>query len=316
MTGQVSTARLDGKVAIVTGASRGIGAGIARELGARGASVVVNYHSSAAAAEVIVSDIKKAGSDSIAIAGDMSKTEEIAQLFQKAKAQFQKIDIVVSNSGREHFGGISQVKPEDFDQIFNLNTRGQFFVAQQAFEHLEDGGRLVLMSSISAHNSIREHAIYAGSKCAVEAFARCLAPEFGHRGITVNSIAPGGVKTDMAADVGYKYIPSADASWTIDDIEKFVSARTPMRRMAYPIDIARVVGFLCSEDGGWVSGEFNPTVYTVTGLATRPVMSDSPSVSQSIADVFSFYARRSEPHDFGRRLRMRGTGSCILPLLK
>lgn len=257
MSGQVPTARLDDKVAIVTGASRGIGAGIARELGARGASVVVNYHNSAEAAQEVVTDIKKAGSDAIAIAGDMSKTEDIAQLFQKAKAHFQKIDIVVSNSGMEHFGEISKVKPEEFDKIFNLNTRGQFFVAQQAYEYLMNGGRLILMSSISAHISIRQHAIYAGSKCAVEAFARCLAPDFGPRGITVNSIAPGGVKTDMAADVGYKYIPVADASWSMDAIEKFVASRTPMQRMAYPIDIARVVGFLCSEDGGWISGKSN-----------------------------------------------------------
>ena len=257
MAGQVPTARLDGKVAIVTGASRGIGAGIARELGARGASVVVNYYSSAEAAQVVASDIKKAGSDSITIAGDMSNTEEIAQLFQKAKAHFHKIDIVVSNSGMEHFGEISKVKPEEFDKIFNLNTRGQFFVAQKAYEYLANGGRLILMSSISAHVPIPQHAIYAGSKCAVEAFARCLAPDFGPRGITVNSIAPGGVKTDMAADVGYKYIPEADASWSVDTIEKFVASRTPMQRMAYPVDIARVVGFLCSEDAGWISGQSN-----------------------------------------------------------
>lgn len=255
MNGQLSSARLDGKVAIVTGAGRGIGAGIARELGARGAIVVVNYHSSAEAANSLADEIKAGGSDSAAIQADVSKIEDIKNLFQRTKELFHKVDIVVSNSGVEHFGAIDQVTPEEFDRVFNINTRGQFFVGQAAYEHLADNGRLILMSSISAHNAIKQHAVYAGSKSAVEAFARCFAPDFGSRGITVNSIAPGGVKTDMAADVGFKYIPTADASWSMDDIEKFVASRTPMRRMAYPVDIARVVGFLASEDAGWVSGQ-------------------------------------------------------------
>ena len=255
MNGHVSSARLDGKIAIVTGAGRGIGAGIARELGARGASVVVNYRSSAEIAQSLANEIKAGGSDSIAIQGDVSKIEDIKSLFQQTKAHFNRVDIVVSNSGVEHFGPIDQVTPDAFDKVFNVNTRGQFFVGQAAYEHLADNGRLILTSSISAHSPIKQHALYAGSKCAVEAFARCFAPDFGPRGITVNSIAPGGVKTDMAADVGFKYIPTADASWTVDDVEKFIASRTPMGRMAYPVDIARVVGFLASEDAGWISGE-------------------------------------------------------------
>jgi NAD(P)-dependent dehydrogenase (short-subunit alcohol dehydrogenase family) len=111
------------------------------------------------------------------------------------------------------------------------------------------------MSSISAHNAIREHAVYAGSKCAVEAFARCFSQEFGARRITVNSIAPGGVKTDMAADVGYKYLPMADSSWSWEQIEGIVAKRTPLGRIADPIDIARVVSFLASDDAAWVNGQ-------------------------------------------------------------
>ncbi|EOA85551.1 putative secondary metabolism biosynthetic enzyme [Exserohilum turcicum] len=246
---------LKGKVALVTGSGRGIGAGIARELGARGASVVVNYRGSAAAAETLVQDITAAGSKAVAVQADISNVDEIKTLFEKAKEQFQKIEIVVSNSGIEHFGALPDVKPEDFDKVFNVNTRGQFFVGQQAYQHLSDGGRLILMSSISAHNAIREHAVYAGSKCAVEAFARCFSHEFGARRITVNSIAPGSVKTDMAADVAYKYLPMADASWSWEQIEAVVAKRTPMGRIADPVDIARVVAFLASDDAAWVSGQ-------------------------------------------------------------
>lgn len=246
---------LEGKVALVTGAAKGIGAGIARELGARGAKVAINYNSSAGPAETLVEEIQAAGGDACALQADISQPYEIEKLFQAVLQHFRHLDIVVSNAGMEHFAPLETVRPADFDRVFNLNTRGQFFVSQAAYKHLSDNGRLILMSSISARNAVKEHAVYAGSKCAVEAFARCFAPDFGARGITVNSISPGGVKTDMAADVGYKYIPVADASWTINDIEEFVTKRTPMRRMAVPVDVARVVVFLASEDGGWMSGE-------------------------------------------------------------
>lgn len=274
------TARLDGKVAIVTGSSRGIGAGIARELALRGATVVVNFNSKPDQAAALVDDIKASGGNAVAIQANISKPEEIKKLFQAAKDLYSHIDIVISNSGVEHFGKISEVTPSDFDHVFNLNTRGQFFVAQAAYEHLSNGGRLVLMSSISAHVSLREHAVYAGSKNAVEAFARCFAPEFGGRSITVNSIAPGGVKTDMAADVGYKYIPQADSTWTIDDIEKLVSSRTPMQRMAVPEDIARVVAFLASDDAGWLSGMSTLFSSAVVNLRTVGDLQAKTSRSQ------------------------------------
>ncbi|OGM47205.1 hypothetical protein ABOM_003995 [Aspergillus bombycis] len=246
---------LGGKVALVTGSSRGIGAGIARELALRGAAVVINYRSNASTAQELTDDITAKGGKAISIRADVSNPHEIQTLFQEVQARLGQIDIVVSNSGVEHFGKLGEVTPEQFDRVFSVNTRGQFFVAQAASQHLSDHGRLILTSSISAHVSLAEHAVYAGSKCAVEAFARCFAPELGPRGITVNSVAPGGVKTDMAAEVGYKYIPGADASWTIDDIEAFVSARTPMRRMGVPTDIAKVVAFLATEDAQWLSGQ-------------------------------------------------------------
>ena len=249
------TQSLEGKVALVTGAGKGIGAGIAHELGVRGAKVAINYNSSAGPAETLAQEIKAAGGDALALQADISVPDEIERLFQAVLQHYGHLDIVVSNSGIEHFAALETVQPADFDRVFNLNTQGQFFVGQAAYKHLSDNGRLILMSSISARNAIKEHAVYAGSKCAVEAFARCFAPDFGARGITVNSISPGGVKTDMAADVGYKYIPGADASWTMGDIEEFVTRRTPMRRMAMPVDVARVVAFLVSEDGAWMSGK-------------------------------------------------------------
>ncbi|KAJ4359891.1 uncharacterized protein N0V89_000447 [Didymosphaeria variabile] len=246
---------LEGKVALITGSGRGIGAGVARELGARGASVVVNYRGSAEAAETLAKEIEAAGSKSIAVQGDIANVEDIKTLFEKAKAHFGKIDIVVSNSGVEHFGKLDEVTPEEFDKVFAVNTRGQFFVAQQAYKHLEDGGRLVLMSSISAHNSIKEHALYAGSKNAVEAFAKNFAKDFGPRRITVNTIAPGGVKTDMANDVGWKYLPNADETWTWEQVETVVSKWTPLGRIGLPQDIARVVAFLVGPDGYWINGQ-------------------------------------------------------------
>lgn len=261
---EVSTARLDGKVALVTGSGRGIGREIATELGRRGASVVVNYAKSAGAANEVVKAIEESGSQAIAVQADISNPADIGQLFAAAKSQFGKLDIVVSNSGIEHFGSIEDITPEEFDQVFNLNTRGQFFVAQKAYTHLSEGGRLVLMSSISANVGLRQHAVYAGSKCAVEAFGRCLTKEFGSKKITVNVIAPGGVGTDMAAEAGWRYIPGANPSWTPEDINKFVSARTPLQRMATPLDIARVVAFLTSEDGGWMNGQ----TITISGGAT------------------------------------------------
>ena len=168
--------RFDGKVALITGSSRGLGRQIAVELASRGASIVINYAKSASAADEVVEEVEKLGQKAIAIKADVSKPAEIVQLFEKAIDHFGRLDVVVSNSGLEHFGKIEDVTADEFDRVFAVNTRGQFLVAQQAYKHLQVGGRLILTSSISAQaKGVRDHAVYAGSKAAVEAFARSFA---------------------------------------------------------------------------------------------------------------------------------------------
>lgn len=247
---------LAGKVALVTGASRGIGAGIALELGRRGASVVVNYVKGLTGAQAIVSQIESAGSSAHAIQADVSRVPEITRLFEAAKARFGKIDIVCSNSGMESFDRIEDVTEERFDLVFGLNLRAQFFVGQHAYRYCEEGGRLILMSSIAAGLiSVGDHALYSGSKSAINGITKSFAKDFGKKGITVNAIAPGGVKSDMFTQVAWKYIPGATGEWSAEKIEGAMASHCPLNRCAVPEDVARVVAFLAGEDGGWVNGE-------------------------------------------------------------
>ena len=247
---------LTGKVALVTGASRGIGAGIALELGARGASVVVNYVKGLGGAQAIVSQIEALGSKAIAIQADVSKVFEITRLFEESKTHFGKIDVVCSNSGMESFDKTEDITEERFDLVFGLNLRAQFFVGQHAYKYCEPGGRLILMSSIAAGLiSVGDHALYSGSKSAVNGITKSFAKDFGKKGITVNAIAPGGVKSDMFAQVAWKYIPGATGDWPAEKIEAEMANACPLGRCAMPIDVARVVAFLASEDGGWVNGK-------------------------------------------------------------
>lgn len=196
---------------------------MALELGRRGAKVIVNYANSKESAEEVVQQIKKNGTDAVAIRANVSKVPEIVSLFEQAIKAFGKLDIVCSNSGVVSFGHVKDVTEEEFDRVFATNTRGQFFVAREAHKHLEVGGRLILMGSITGQaKGVPQHAVYSGSKGAIETFVRCMAVDFGDKKITVNAIAPGGIKTDMYHAVCREYIPNG-ANLTDEEVDEVSS---------------------------------------------------------------------------------------------
>ncbi|KAF2863122.1 NAD(P)-binding protein [Piedraia hortae CBS 480.64] len=264
----VPTASLHGKVALVTGAGRGIGRGCAIELGRRGASVVVNYANSKSSADEVCKIITGLGNGAkaVSIQADVSKVSEIDRLFQEAKKAFGRIDIVMSNSGTESWDKTEEITEEKYDHVFNLNARAQFFVGQAAWKHLEKNGRLILMTSIAAGLlGVRDHVLYNASKMAVIGMVKAFATDFGVRGITVNGVAPGGIKSDMFAQNAWHYIPGATPEWPADKIETLMAEHCPLKRCAVPEDVARVVAFLASEDGGWVNGQ----VITISGGSSQ-----------------------------------------------
>ncbi|KAH8888512.1 NAD(P)-binding protein [Thozetella sp. PMI_491] len=264
----VPTASLEGKVALITGAGRGIGKGVALELGKRGASVVVNYVSSEGPALEVVKEIESYGNGAkaVAIQADVSKVSEITRLFEEAKKAFGKLDIVMSNSGTESWDKTEEVTEEKFDHVFNLNARAQFFVGQAAFKYLEQNGRLILMSSIAAGlMGVKNHALYNASKMAVIGMIKAFATDFGVRGITVNGVAPGGIKSDMFTQNAWHYIPGGTPDWPAEKIETLMAEHCPLGRCAVPEDVARVVAFLASDDGGWVNGQ----VITISGGSSQ-----------------------------------------------
>lgn len=215
-----SSSSLQGKVALVTGAGRGIGKGIALEFAARGAKVIINYRKSTQDAEAVVNEIKSLGSDAVAIQADVTKIPEIIKLFEEGKKAMGRIDIVMSNSGTEDFTPLLEVTPEKYDEVFNTNTRSQFFVAQQAYKHCEVGGSVILMSSIAAGTRRpKDHSLYAGSKNAIKAFVRTLSTDMGDKRIRCNAIAPGGVKSDMFSHAAWRYAPGGTpdmSKWTVN----------------------------------------------------------------------------------------------------
>ncbi|EHL02836.1 putative Tetrahydroxynaphthalene reductase [Glarea lozoyensis 74030] len=251
----IESASLKGKVALVTGSGRGIGREMALELGRRGAKVVVNYANSSQAAEEVVAAIKKSGSEAVAFKANVSVVSDIVSLFDQAVAHFGELNIVCSNSGVVSFGHIGDVEEEEYDRVMNINTRGQFFVAREAYRHLTVGGRLILMGSITGQaKGVPKHTLYSGSKGAIETFVRCMAIDMGDKKITVNCVAPGGIKTDMYQKVCREYIPNGE-NLSDDQVDEYAATWSPLHRVGLPIDIARVVCFLASQDGEWINGK-------------------------------------------------------------
>lgn len=228
---------------------------MALELGRRGAKVIVNYANSSTSAQEVVDNIRASGSDATAIQADVTQVDEIVRLFAEAVTIWGHLDVVCSNSGVVSFGHVKDVTPEEFDRVFNVNTRGQFFVAREAYKHLSVGGRLILMGSITGQaKGVPKHAVYSASKGAIETFVRCMAIDFGDKRITVNAVAPGGIKTDMYHAVCREYIPNGD-ELDNQSVDEYAAGWSPLHRVGLPIDIARVVCFLASQDGEWVNGK-------------------------------------------------------------
>ncbi len=232
---------LDGKVAIVTGASRGIGRAVAERLGGDGARVVVNYVHNAGKAQEVVEAIEAAGSQAFAVRADVGRLEDVRRLFQTAEERFGGVDLVVNNASVSVFKPHAEVSEEEFDRVFALIARGTFFALQEAAKRLRDGGRIVNISSGGTVTGGPGAGLYLGAKAAVEQFSLALAKELGPRAITVNAVLPGLTDTD-----GMIMPPEA--------VEQAVNM-TPLGRLGQPEDVADVVAFLAGEDGRWMTGQ-------------------------------------------------------------
>jgi 3-oxoacyl-[acyl-carrier protein] reductase len=238
--------KLTGKVAIVTGASKGIGAGIAKGLGDAGAAVVVNYSSSKEGAERVVAEITGRGGKAIAVQGDVSKADDVQRLFKEAKKAFGELDVLVNNAGVYEFHPLEEVTEDEFHREFNINVLGPILATREALKHFgPDGGSVINISSVASEYPVPNSSVYSATKGAVDSITRVLAKELGARNIRVNTIAPGGVETEGAHQLGV--IGS--------DFQKQMIAQTPLGRFGQPDDIAQVAVFLASEESRWLTGE-------------------------------------------------------------
>jgi len=235
--------KLSGKVAVVTGASKGIGAGIAERLAADGAAVIVNYSRSAAEAEALVNKITAAGGKAAAVQADIANPAHIKQLFDKTIEHFGQVDILVNNAGIYHFGGLNDVTPESIDQMYALNVKGLILASQAAARLFPaTGGVIINISSGVAKTPMPAAQVYSSTKGAVDVLTRGLALELGPRNIRVVGIAPGLTTTEGTSSMDEATIG-------------YVKSRTPLGRVGLPEDIAAAVSFAVSSDGGWITGE-------------------------------------------------------------
>jgi 3-oxoacyl-[acyl-carrier protein] reductase len=238
--------RLENKVAVVTGASKGIGAAIAKSLAAEGASVVVNYASSKQGADVVVGEIVAAGGRAIAVQGSVSNAADVERLFSVTKDAFGKIDILVNNAGIYKFAPLEQITEEQFHSQFNTNVLGLLLATQEAVKHIgAEGGSIINLGSTVTRLLPPGSAVYSASKGAVDAITGVFSKELGPRKIRVNSINPGMVETEGLHAAGFSG----------SDFQKQMETQTPLGRIGQPGDIASIAVFLASEESGWLTGE-------------------------------------------------------------
>lgn len=238
--------RLNGKVAVVTGASKGIGAGIAKGLAAEGAAVVVNYASSKAGADRVVAEIVEKGGKAVAIQGDVAKAADVLRIFAGTVQAFGKLDVLVNNAGVYQFAPLNEITEEQFHRQFDTNVLGLILATQEAAKHFgAEGGSVINIGSTVSQLTPPASAVYTATKGAVDAVTRVLAKELGPRKIRVNSINPGMVETEGTHTAGF--IGS--------DLQKQLEAQTPLGGIGKPADIAPIAVFLASQDSGWLTGE-------------------------------------------------------------
>lgn len=238
--------KLQNKVAVVTGASKGIGAGIAKGLAAEGAAVVVNYSSSKEGADRVVSEITKSGGKAVAVQGDVSKAPDVQRLFSETKKAFGKLDVLVNNAGVYEFGPLEAITEKQFRRMFDTNVLGLMLATQEAAKLFgPEGGSVINIGSTASQMTPPTTVVYTATKGAVDAVTRVLAKELGPKKIRVNSINPGMVETEGVHSAGV--IGS--------DFQKWAEAQTPLGRIGQPDDIAPIAVFLASSDSGWLTGE-------------------------------------------------------------
>ena len=238
--------KLAGKVAVVTGASKGIGAGIAKGLAAEGAAVVVNYASTKEGADRVVAEIRGTGGKAIAVRGDVRKSADVQRIFAETKKAFGRLDVLVNNAGVYQFAPLEEITEEQFHRQFNTNVLGLILATQEAVKHFgPEGGSVINIGSTASQLTPATTAVYTATKAAVDAVTHVLAKELGPKKIRVNSINPGMVETEGVHAIGM--IGS--------DFQKGLEAQTPLGRIGQPEDIAPIAVFLASGDSGWLTGE-------------------------------------------------------------
>jgi 3-oxoacyl-[acyl-carrier protein] reductase len=238
--------KLTGKVAIVTGASKGIGASIAEHLAKDGAKVVVNYASSKSGADKVVEKIKAAGGEAVAVGANVAKPEEITKLVEETKKAFGKVDVLVNNAGIYEFSPLEAITPEHFHKQFDLNVLGLILTTQAVVKEFgENGGSVINIGSLVGRSPQPNGTVYSATKAAVDGVTQSLARELGGKNIRVNSVNPGLVETEGTHTAGFMG----------SDFEKHVNATTPLGRIGKPEDIGKVVAFFASDDSFWITGE-------------------------------------------------------------